>query len=47
MLHGTMSSELRTSIVTAVNAVDVSQPLQRAYQALYLVGVASQYQVQR
>jgi hypothetical protein len=47
MLHGTMSDELRTSIVTAVNAVDAGDPLGRAQQALYLVGVASQYQVQR
>jgi uncharacterized protein (DUF1800 family) len=47
MLHGTMSDELRASIITAVNAVDAGDPLRRAYQALYLVGVASQYQVQR
>jgi hypothetical protein len=47
MLHGTMSDELRSSIVTAVNAVDAGDPLGRAEQALYLVGVASQYQVQR
>ena len=47
MLHGTMSDELRASIVTAVNAVDAGDPLGRAEQALYLVGVASQYQVQR
>jgi hypothetical protein len=42
-----MSDELRTSIVGAVNAVDAGDPLGRAQQALYLVGVASQYQVQR
>ena len=42
-----MSDELRASIVTAVNAVDAGDPLGRAQQALYLVGVASQYQVQR
>jgi uncharacterized protein (DUF1800 family) len=47
MLHGTMSDELRNSIVTAVSAVDAGDSLGRAYQALYLVGVASQYQVQR
>jgi hypothetical protein len=47
LLHGTMSDELRTSIVGAVNTVDAGDPLGRAQQALYLVGVASQYQVQR
>ncbi|HWZ85620.1 MAG TPA: DUF1800 family protein [Thermoanaerobaculia bacterium] len=47
LLHGTMSDELRASIVTAVNAVDAGDPLGRAEQALYLVGVASQYQVER
>ena len=47
MLHGTMSDELRASIIGAVNAVDAGDPLGRAQQALYLVGVASQYQVQR
>ena len=47
MLHGTMSDELRSSIVAAVNAVDAGDPLGRAEQALYLVGVASQYQVER
>jgi len=47
LLHGTMSDELRASIVTAVNAVDPGDPLGRAEQALYLVAVASQYQVER
>jgi uncharacterized protein (DUF1800 family) len=47
LLHGTLSDELRASIVTAVNAVDAGDSLGRAQQALYLVGVASQYQVQR
>ncbi len=47
LLHGTMSDELRASIVTAVNAYDVSDPIDRAYQALYLVAVSSQYQVER
>ncbi len=47
LLHGTMSSDLRTSIVNAVTAIGASGSLDRAYQALYLVGVASQYQVQR
>jgi hypothetical protein len=42
-----MSDELRASIVGAVNAVDPSDPLLRAEQALYLVAVSSQYQVER
>ena len=42
-----MSDELRASIVDAVNAVDASDPLGRAEQALYLVAVSSQYQVER
>ncbi len=47
LLHGTMSDELRASIVSAVNAVDPLDPLGRAEQALYLVAVSSQYQVER
>ena len=47
LLHGTMSDELRASIVAAVGAYDVSDPIDRAYQALYLVAVSSQYQVER
>ena len=47
MLHGTMSDELRNSIIGAVNAVDPADPYRRAQQALYLVGVSSQYQIQR
>jgi uncharacterized protein (DUF1800 family) len=47
LLHGTMSDQLRASIVGAVNAVDPSDPLLRAQQALYLVAVSSQYQVER
>ncbi|MFY9550770.1 MAG: DUF1800 family protein, partial [Thermoanaerobaculia bacterium] len=47
MMHGTMSDEMRTSIIGAVNAVPAAQTLLRARQALYLVASASQYQVQR
>ena len=47
LLHGTMSDDLRASIVAAVGAYDVSDPIDRAYQALYLVAVSSQYQVER
>jgi uncharacterized protein (DUF1800 family) len=48
MLHGTMSDDMRTSIVGAVDAVTPStDTLKRARQALYLVATSSQYQVQR
>ncbi len=47
LLHGAMSSQVRTSITTAVNAVPSSNPLQRARTAIYLVITSSQYQVQR
>jgi hypothetical protein len=47
LLHGTMSSEMRTSIIGAVNAVAASNPLKRARTAVYLVTTSSQYQVQR
>jgi hypothetical protein len=47
LLHGTMSSEMRTSIIAAVNAVAASNPLKRARTALYLVASSSQYQVER
>jgi uncharacterized protein (DUF1800 family) len=47
MLHGTMSDEMKTSIIGAVSAVAANQTLYRARQALYLVATSSQYQVQR
>ena len=47
MMHGTMSDEMKNSIITAVSAVASSNTLLRARQALYLVATASQYQVQR
>lgn len=47
MLHGTMSPEMRTSILTAFTAITPSNPLQRARQAVYLVASSSQFQVQR
>ena len=47
MMHGTMSDEMKSSIVTAVNAVSANNTLLRARQALYLVATSSQYQVQR
>jgi uncharacterized protein (DUF1800 family) len=47
LLHGTMSSEMRGSIVAAVNAVAATNTLKRARTAVYLVVTSSQYQVQR
>ena len=47
MMHGRMSSQMRTSIITAVNAVASTNPLARAQTALYLIATSSQYQVQR
>ena len=47
LLHGTMSTEMRSSIVTAVSAVAASNPLKRARTAVYLVATSSQYQVER
>ncbi len=47
LLHGTMSSEMRTGIIGAVNAVAASNTLKRARTAVYLVTTSSQYQVQR
>jgi uncharacterized protein (DUF1800 family) len=46
-LHGQMSAAMRTSILTAVNAVPTTQPSTRAKQALYLVLTSPQYQVQQ
>ena len=47
LLHGTMSSEMRASVVTAVTAVAASNPAKRARTAVYLVASSSQYQVER
>lgn len=53
MMHGTMSASMRSEIMTAMNAVTVSNPptdaqaLSRVRQALYLIATSSQYQVQR
>ena len=47
MLHGTMSTNMRNILRTAVTAVPATSPLVRAQQALYLVATSSQYQVQR
>jgi hypothetical protein len=47
MMHGTMSAQMRSSILTATTAVGSADTLGRAKQALYLVATSSQYQVQR
>jgi uncharacterized protein (DUF1800 family) len=45
MLHGTMSVQMRSSILNAVNAQTTAKA--RAQAALYLIASASQYQVER
>ncbi len=47
MLHGTMTPEMRSTILTAVMAVSAALPTSRAQAAIYLVVTSSQYQVQR
>jgi hypothetical protein len=47
MLHGTMSPQMKSTILTAVQAVASSDPTLRARTAIYLVATSSQYQVQR
>jgi len=50
LLHGTMSAQFKTSIVTAMNAIptsDGSFALKRAQVAAYLVLTSSQFDVQR
>jgi uncharacterized protein (DUF1800 family) len=47
LMHGAMSPQMRTSILTAVTTVASSNSLLRAQTALYLVASSSQYQVKR
>ena len=47
LMHGTMTAQNRSTILTAVNAVAATDPLNRARTAVYLVATSSQYQVQR
>jgi hypothetical protein len=53
LLHSTMSSQTRASIITAINAIAASNPItdtqrrNRTQQAIYLVASSSQYQVSR
>lgn len=47
LMHGTMSAQMKNTILTAVQAVAATDPLTRARTAVYLVGTSSQYGVQR
>lgn len=50
MMHGTMSSTMRNTILTAVTNITPTSSenfLQRAKQAVYLIATSSQFQVQR
>jgi uncharacterized protein (DUF1800 family) len=46
-LHGTMSSQMQSSIMTALGAVGSTDTTNQAKTAIYLVTSSSQYQVQR
>jgi uncharacterized protein (DUF1800 family) len=46
-LHGTMSSQMQSSIMTALGAVGGTDTTNQAKTAIYLVTSSSQYQVQR
>ena len=47
MLHGTMSADMQSSILAAMQAVPAgqNQALRQAQTAVYLIGTSSQYQV--
>jgi hypothetical protein len=51
LLHGTMSPQMRTSIITAMNAINdatvTTRNQKRARTAVYLVATSSQYDIQR
>jgi uncharacterized protein (DUF1800 family) len=47
LLGGSASPSMRGSIITAVNAVPISNPKLRIQQAIYLAATSSQFQVQR
>jgi uncharacterized protein (DUF1800 family) len=47
LLHGTMSSQMRASVIQAVTAVGASNPTKRVRTAIYLVASSLQYQVQQ
>ncbi|MBV9960125.1 MAG: DUF1800 domain-containing protein [Acidobacteria bacterium] len=47
MMHGSMSTAMRNSILQAVQAVSTANTLKRAQTAVYLIATSSQYEVQR
>jgi uncharacterized protein (DUF1800 family) len=51
LLHGTMNPQMRTSIITAMNAINdanvTTRNQKRARTAVYLVATSSQYDIQR
>lgn len=51
LLHGTMSAQMRASIITALNAINdantTTRNQKRARTAVYLVATSSQYDIQR
>ena len=47
LMHGRMSAEMRSRILTAVLAEAPANTLQRTRAAIYLIATSSQYQIQR
>jgi uncharacterized protein (DUF1800 family) len=47
MMHGTMSPQMRSTIMTAVNSISAADTLNRSRTGVYLILTSSQYQVQR
>jgi hypothetical protein len=50
MLHGTMSTQVRDSIITAISSIpmsDANAARKRAQMAAYLVATSSQFDIQR
>ena len=51
LLHGTMNAQMRTSIITAMNAINdanvTTRNQKRARAAIYLAATSSQYDIQR
>ncbi len=47
LMHDTMSAEMKTTLLWAMNAIPASNLLLKAQTALYLLATSSQYQVER
>jgi hypothetical protein len=51
LFHGTMSAQVRSSLITAMNAINdatiATRNLKRARVAVYLAATSSQYDIQR